>query len=133
MPEKSSRNPESESNDDLETKSRRLSQLRRYVDESTFSDDERGMKGDLSTADQHPSDTADFTFERELMETTREIIDEESAQTHEAMRRKAEGTYGICAECGKPIAPKRLRARPQATLCIDCQRDREEQRRAQAS
>ncbi len=32
------------------------------------------------------------------------------------------GMYGRCEECARPIAAARLRAIPQATLCIDCQR-----------
>jgi RNA polymerase-binding protein DksA len=31
-----------------------------------------------------------------------------------------EGTYGVCRNCGKPIAEKRLEAVPYATRCIDC-------------
>ena len=30
------------------------------------------------------------------------------------------GTYGLCDACGKPIAPKRLQARPDVVLCIEC-------------
>ena len=30
------------------------------------------------------------------------------------------GTYGICDNCGKPIAEERLEALPQANLCIEC-------------
>ncbi|MER3406230.1 MAG: hypothetical protein C4289_14605 [Chloroflexota bacterium] len=30
------------------------------------------------------------------------------------------GTYGICDNCGRPIAPERLEALPHATLCIQC-------------
>jgi len=32
-----------------------------------------------------------------------------------------EGSYGACAECGKPIASKRLEAIPWASRCIRCQ------------
>lgn len=32
-----------------------------------------------------------------------------------------EGTYGDCAECGEPIASKRLAAIPWASNCIRCQ------------
>ena len=35
------------------------------------------------------------------------------------------GEYGICLECEEPIAVKRLRARPETSLCLDCQRSRE--------
>ena len=31
-----------------------------------------------------------------------------------------EGTYGICKNCGQPIAEKRLEAVPYVTLCIKC-------------
>jgi DnaK suppressor protein len=43
------------------------------------------------------------------------------AQVDEALVRMDAGTYGKCANCGKPIAPARLKALPSAGLCIDCQ------------
>jgi DnaK suppressor protein len=33
------------------------------------------------------------------------------------------GEYGICTRCGKPIEPERLEIKPDATLCIECQRE----------
>lgn len=33
--------------------------------------------------------------------------------------------YGDCMSCGETIAFKRLKARPESTLCIDCQSDEE--------
>lgn len=33
--------------------------------------------------------------------------------------------YGYCEECGEKINPKRLMVMPEATLCIDCQRETE--------
>ena len=41
------------------------------------------------------------------------------------MEARAEGRYGICEDCGRPIHEARLRARPDATRCVDCQRRRE--------
>jgi DnaK suppressor protein len=43
-----------------------------------------------------------------------------------SLRRLDEGTYGICETCERPISSERLKARPEATLCIDCQADEEE-------
>ena len=43
----------------------------------------------------------------------------------EALWRIEKGTYGICQECGKQIPAERLAARPEATLCVDCQRRQE--------
>jgi DnaK suppressor protein len=45
---------------------------------------------------------------------------QEIRQIREALRRIAEGRYGVCAECGEIINPKRLKALPTATRCISC-------------
>jgi len=42
-----------------------------------------------------------------------------------ALERIENGTFGICEECGEKISEKRLRARPVATLCIDCKHEQE--------
>ncbi|MEA2642629.1 MAG: hypothetical protein QOF51_4023 [Chloroflexota bacterium] len=120
------RKPKREQPDkELEARAEELRRLREFVDETSFGDDQRDLTGELSVVDQHPADTADFLYERELDETTRQILDQETLQVQDAMERRREGKYGICAECGKPIGKERLRARPEATLCIDCQRRRD--------
>jgi DnaK suppressor protein len=45
---------------------------------------------------------------------------QEIRQIQVALKRIDEGTYGICANCGEPIDPKRLEALPTATRCIAC-------------
>ena len=44
----------------------------------------------------------------------------EIQQIGEALKRIAEGTYGVCSQCGGDIDPKRLKALPTATRCISC-------------
>jgi DnaK suppressor protein len=39
-----------------------------------------------------------------------------------ALRRIEDGEFGWCAECGEPIAPKRLEASLTAHLCLECAR-----------
>jgi len=39
----------------------------------------------------------------------------------EALDRLGTGDYGICLECERPIAPKRLRALSWARYCVECQ------------
>jgi DnaK suppressor protein len=46
-----------------------------------------------------------------------------------AIRRLDTPAWGICAECGEAIAPKRLAAVPWAECCIDCQSAEEAERR----
>ena len=38
----------------------------------------------------------------------------------EALQRMEKGTYGICRDCGDPIAPARLQAIPWTRVCIAC-------------
>ena len=38
----------------------------------------------------------------------------------EALRRIDDGTYGICRDCGEPIADARLSAIPWTRVCLTC-------------
>jgi DnaK suppressor protein len=42
-----------------------------------------------------------------------------------AIEKIAEGTFGICENCGEKIGVKRLEARPVAELCIECKTEQE--------
>ena len=46
-----------------------------------------------------------------------------------AIKRLAEGTYGICQDCGERISEGRLEARPHAVYCIKCKSAREKRNR----
>jgi RNA polymerase-binding transcription factor len=78
-------------------------------------DPERGGVGN------HMADDANQTFEQETMLTLERSVRRHLDQVDEALARIEAGTYGICANCGKPINPARLEARPSSVLCIECQ------------
>lgn len=40
--------------------------------------------------------------------------------TQAARDRIKAGKYGLCASCGNPIAPERLKVQPYALLCLGC-------------
>ena len=42
-----------------------------------------------------------------------------------ALRRIETGDYNYCEECENPIGAARLKARPEANLCIDCKEKQE--------
>ena len=109
----------------LEQRAQELEALRQAEHDSAFSGDQREVTGELSMVGQHPADVADFTYQRELQLTTQEILGREAEQVRDAMRRREEGQYGICESCGQAISAERLLARPEATLCIECQRHQE--------
>lgn len=44
----------------------------------------------------------------------------ELRQVEDAIVRLDAGTYGICANCGRPIPAARLEVRPFATHCVAC-------------
>jgi RNA polymerase-binding transcription factor DksA len=119
-------NPPVDPTEVLAQKASEAEHLREFIDRTTFSGDQRESTGELSAVDQHPADTADTTVQREVDYTIKGIVADEVHQVQQAMRRQAEGRYGICDDCGQQIDPERLAVRPQATLCIACQRRVEE-------
>ena len=70
---------------------------------------------------------------RQNDEVLDELAEEERLQARAiraALQRIADGSYGQCVTCGKPIDPRRLEALPYATQCIACVRRAEQQGRA---
>jgi RNA polymerase-binding transcription factor DksA len=98
-----------------------LEALRQAERESAFAGDQREATGESSVLSQHPADVADFTYQRELQQTTEKFLDRQAQQVEAAMRARQNGTYGLCQECRRAIPRARLEARPEATLCVDCQ------------
>ncbi len=62
---------------------------------------------------------ADLIVDVGLAEIDRDL--EELRAIDAALLRVADGSYGDCTACDKPIDPKRLEITPQALRCIDCQ------------
>jgi DnaK suppressor protein len=72
--------------------------------------DETGEQADIA------SDLVEEEIDLALESAARSKV----AEVDTALQRIADGTYGICANCGKPIPIERLRAVPWTTLCLDC-------------
>jgi RNA polymerase-binding transcription factor DksA len=108
--------------DVLALRAQELQTLRQTEHESAFNRDQREMTGELSTVSQHPADVADFTYQRELQQTTELLLERHAEQVEAALHARETGTYGVCQRCGGDIPQERLAARPEATQCVDCQR-----------
>ena len=50
----------------------------------------------------------------------------ELARIQRALERMAEGSYGLCVECGRPIAFERLKIEPMTLHCVACKSRREQ-------
>jgi DnaK suppressor protein len=78
-----------------------------------------------ATADDHLANTASATLGREIDYTLGDNAEQVISEIDAALQRIEDGTYGVCASCGREIPPARLEANPWASLCIDCKRKAE--------
>jgi RNA polymerase-binding protein DksA len=74
----------------------------------------------VSTDDEHDPEGSTIAFERSQTAALLADARQRLTELDEALTRVETGEYGVCAVCGRPIAPDRLRARPTATTCIEC-------------
>jgi RNA polymerase-binding transcription factor DksA len=65
-------------------------------------------------------DTIQEAMAKEGELTLRETMIERLKVLARAEEKMRQGTYGICEACGQPIPPARLRAVPEAVLCVRC-------------
>jgi len=95
------------------------------IKDSTFSESLKERTGEDSTYDQHSADLALETFEREKDLGLKDGLEIDKAKIALALDRIDKGNYGNCLRCGNPIPENRLKAAPEAELCIHCQREQE--------
>jgi DnaK suppressor protein len=76
---------------------------------------------ELSGPGVEDADDADALSDYDRTKAIVEAAQQTLTQVNAALQRLAEGKYGICARCGKPIPPRRLEALPYATLCVEDQ------------
>lgn len=66
-------------------------------------------------------DWAQADAERDLAFALEERESAELVAIDEALKRVADGSYGLCVDCGESIATARLHANPVALRCVACQ------------
>lgn len=70
---------------------------------------------------QESDDWAQADAERDLSIALEERESAELVAIDAALQRIADGSYGLCVDCGVSIATARLHATPTALRCVDCQ------------
>jgi DnaK suppressor protein len=73
-----------------------------------------------STDDEHDPEGATIAFERAQLEALIAQARQQLLELEDALARLERGGYGVCEQCGQPIAPERLEVRPTARTCIRC-------------
>jgi len=84
------------------------------------------MKGEVER-DLEEGDPA--LYEREKNLALLQHLERELEAVEYAISLAEKGVYGICENCGERIDPARLKAIPQATLCLKCKTEIERKRR----
>ncbi|MBU2608394.1 MAG: TraR/DksA C4-type zinc finger protein [Chloroflexi bacterium] len=78
--------------------------------------DERREGSPFGKREEEATETSELEKRLALEHRTRDQI----SKVERALQKFDEGTYGKCDKCGQPIAPERLEALPQASLCLEC-------------
>lgn len=95
-------------------------QLREEIRQALIkSDSEHYLQIADSVRELEDESFADLIVDVGLAEIDRDL--DELRALDAALLRVADGSYGVCAVCERPIDPKRLKLTPQALRCIDCQ------------
>ena len=75
--------------------------------------------------DQQSDDWAQADAERDLAVALEERESAELVAIDEALKRVADGSFGLCMDCGVSIPTARLHANPTALRCVACQAKKE--------
>lgn len=78
--------------------------------------EERREGSPFGKREEEATETLELEKRLALENRTRQEI----AAVEHALEKIKKGTYGLCDNCGKKIAPERLEALPQASLCLSC-------------
>jgi RNA polymerase-binding protein DksA len=98
----------------------RARQLREEIRQTLLkSDSEQYLQIAHDVRDLEDESFADLIVDVSLAEIDRDL--EELRAIDAALLRIADGTYGTCSVCDRPIEVRRLEATPHAARCIDCQ------------
>lgn len=115
---------------DLELFRQRLHDMRASLEEEmTRFDQETGNdeEGASYGATNHPADEATVLLDRNRNQAVGQQVQAEIERVDHALQRIDDGTYGICEVGGEMIPIERLEFRPVATLCIQHQREADQQ------
>ena len=78
--------------------------------------------GDLSSMPIHMADLGSDNFEQEFIVSLIENEEVTVREIDDALKRLEEGLFGACLSCKKKIPVTRLKAKPHAKYCIECQK-----------
>jgi RNA polymerase-binding protein DksA len=100
-----------------------------HLESTVLNVNPRDSSGDLSGYSFHMADAGTDAMEREKAFQFASAEGRMLMEVDAALRRLYSGEYGVCENCGNPIARARLEVMPHARLCISCKEKEERARR----
>ena len=99
----------------LESEQKRINEELEQLKSTVRPADERREGSPFGKREEEATES--FELERRL--TLEKRLRAQLADVEHALQKFKDKTYGLCDSCGQPIAPERLEALPQASLCLD--------------
>jgi RNA polymerase-binding protein DksA len=96
-----------------------------HLENTVLKVNQRDSAGDLSGYSFHMADVGTDAMEREKAFLFASNEGALLREIDEALRKIYRGEYGVCENCGGPIARARLEAMPYARLCLACKENEE--------
>jgi DnaK suppressor protein len=110
---------------DSQTEIEKLEETRQEIVEKM-----ENLKEEMRMMAEPSADEADLdAYEREKTWALVQRLQSKLESIERAIQAAAKGKYGICSSCGERIDPARLEILPEATMCLECQRQFERQNR----
>ncbi len=73
---------------------------------------------DSNADDEHDPEGQTIAYERSQLSAVTSQTRDHLQEVEAALARVADGTYGVCEVCHRPIDPARLEVRPTARTCV---------------
>jgi DnaK suppressor protein len=100
----------------LAVEHKRLADELAQLSNNASTQEERREGSPFGKREEEATETLELEKRLTLENRTRQSL----AIVERAIEKIGQGTYGLCDNCGKPIDPERMKALPQATLCLNC-------------
>ena len=97
----------------------------KHISDDTLKKSQKDASGDISGYTYHMADVATDNYDREFSLGLASNDRKSLYELEDALKRIEDGIFGVCESCNSVITKVRLRALPQARLCVKCQEKRE--------